>query len=132
MMRFLSTKSHGVMDYLMAVTLIAAPWLLGFAEGGAETWVPVAVGVAMLGLALLTNYEMGAMKTVPMPVHLTIDLMSGLLLAASPWLFGFADRVYLPHLILGVAEIGASLVTQKIPAFHTDKNRATSTSRSAI
>lgn len=120
------------MDYLMGIILIAAPWLLGFAEGGVETWVPVAIGVAMLGLALMTNYEMGVVKTVPMPVHLTIDLISGLLLAASPWLFGFADRVYLPHLILGIAETAASLVTQKTPAFHNDRNRATSTGRSAI
>ncbi len=131
-MRFLSTKSHGVMDYLMGIVLIAAPWLLGFAEGGAETWVPVAIGVAMLGLSMLTNYEMGIIKTVPMPLHLTIDLMSGLLLAASPWLFGFADRVYLPHLILGIAEIGASLITQKTPAFSNDRDRATSTGRAAI
>ncbi len=131
-MRFLSTKAHGTMDYLMGLLLIAAPWLLGFAEGGAETWVPVVLGVAMLGLSLMTNYEMGVIKALPMSLHLTIDLLSGLLLAASPWLFGFADRVYLPHLILGIAEVGASLVTQKTPGFTGDRNRAASTGRAAI
>jgi hypothetical protein len=39
-MRFLSTRSHGVTDYLKAEILIAAPRLLGFAEEGAETRVP--------------------------------------------------------------------------------------------
>lgn len=131
-MRFLSTKAHGVMDYLMGVLLIAAPWLLDFAEGRAETWVPVVLGVAMLGLALMTDYEVGVVKALPMSLHLTIDLISGLLLAASPWLFGFADRVYLPHLILGIAEVGAALVTQKTPGYTSDRNRATSTGRAAI
>jgi hypothetical protein len=114
-MRFLSTKAHGVMDYLMGIVLIALPWLLGFAEGGTETWIPVILGISMIGLALMTDYEMGAMKTLSMSAHLTIDLLSGALLAASPWLFGFAEHVYLPHLILGIAEIAASLITQKVP-----------------
>jgi len=126
-MRFLSTKTHGIMDYLMGLLLIAAPWLLGFAEGGAETWVPVTIGVATLVMSLLTNYELGLVKTLPMSLHLTIDLLSGLLLAASPWLFGFADRVYLPHLILGLAEVGAALVTQKTPSFSGDRDRARAT-----
>ncbi|BBI59494.1 hypothetical protein HSBAA_08000 [Vreelandella sulfidaeris] len=44
-----------------------------------------------------------------------MDLISGILLLVSPWLFGFADIVYLPHLILGILEIGASLTTEKQP-----------------
>ncbi len=114
-MRFISTKTHGVLDYLVGLLLIAAPWLLGFAEGGAETWVPVILGAGALVYSLMTNYEMGAMKVFSMPMHLMFDLLSGIFLAASPWIFGFADRVYLPHLILGIFEIGASLMTDKVP-----------------
>jgi len=51
-----------------------------------------------------------------MPTHLTLDLVSGILLAASPWIFGFADHVYLPHLVLGIIEIGASLMTKREPS----------------
>jgi hypothetical protein len=47
-----------------------------------------------------------------MPVHLAIDGLSGALLAVSPWLFGFAGIVYLPHLILGIIELGTSLMTE--------------------
>jgi hypothetical protein len=114
-MRFISTKTHGVLDYLTGLLLIAAPWLLGFAEGGAETWVPVILGAGALLYSLMTNYELGAMKVFSMPMHLMFDLFSGIFLAASPWIFGFADRVYLPHLILGIFEIGASLMTDKVP-----------------
>ena len=34
------------------------------------------------------------------------------ILFLSPWLFGFSDRVYLPHLIVGLFEIGTSLMTR--------------------
>jgi hypothetical protein len=125
-MRFISTKAHGVLDYLVGLLLIAAPWLLGFAEGGAETWVPVVLGVSALVYSLLTDYELGVMKTLSMPMHLMLDLGSGIFLAASPWIFGFADRVYLPHLILGIMEIGASLMTDKVPYKGLDRTHGTS------
>lgn len=48
-----------------------------------------------------------------MKAHLDMDLAAGLLLAASPWLFDFADELYLPHLILGIIEIGAAILTEK-------------------
>ena len=48
-----------------------------------------------------------------MPMHLTLDVVSGIVMAASPWIFNFADRVYLPHVIFGVFEIGAGLLTQR-------------------
>jgi hypothetical protein len=50
-----------------------------------------------------------------MSAHLTVDVLTGALLAASPWLFGFADEVRLPHLLLGVGEIGSALTTQTRP-----------------
>lgn len=103
------------MDYLMGVLLMVSPWLLNFNRGGAETWVPVVLGAGAFLYSLLTDYELGAFKVLSMPAHLALDLMSGILLAASPWLFGFSDYVYLPHLLLGIAEIGASLVTRKTP-----------------
>ena len=115
-MRFIPTKVHGVLDYLVGVLLIAAPWLLNFARGGAETWVPVVLGAGAIIYSLMTNYEFGLSRSISMRTHLTLDLMSGILLAASPWLFGFSDYVYVTHLVVGLFEIGASLMTQKTPA----------------
>ena len=114
-MRFIPTRVHGMLDYGMGLLLMAAPWLLNFDRGGAETWVPVALGGGAILYSMLTNYELGAVRTIPMPVHLALDAMSGVLLAASPWLFGFHEYVYAPHLILGIAEIGAALMTETVP-----------------
>jgi hypothetical protein len=114
-MRFLSTRVHGAIDYLTRALLIVSPWLFGFADGGAAQWVPVVLGAGIVLLSLLTAYEWGAVKAVPMPVHLGIDLASGLLLAVLPWLFGFAALVWLPHVLVGLFEIAVSLVTRTVP-----------------
>ncbi len=114
-MRFISTRVHGFLDYAMGLLLIVAPWLFGFAAGGAETWVPVVLGAGAILYSVLTDYELGLVRMIPMPAHLGLDALAGLLLAVSPWLFGFADYVYLPHLILGIAEVGAALFTETRP-----------------
>lgn len=117
-MRFIPTKIHGYMDYLMGVLLIVAPWLFGFAQGGAETWVPVILGAGAIIYSLLTNYELGAAKVLSMKAHLGLDIFSGALLAVSPWLFGFSALVWVPHLVLGLLEIGAGLCTRTVPGSH--------------
>lgn len=126
-MRFLPTKVHGCLDYIVGALLIAAPWLLDFDRGGAETWVPVILGAGAIVYSLCTDYELGATKGISMPTHLTMDLMSGVLLAASPWIFGFTDYVYLPHLVLGIFEIGASLMTKLQPQYGPGHNAVRST-----
>lgn len=61
--------------------------------------------------SLMTDYELSLFKIIPMRTHLIIDFISGIVLAASPWLFGFSNRVYEPHLILGLVEVAAVLMT---------------------
>ena len=114
-MRFIPTRVHGVLDYLTAGVLIAAPSLLGFRKRGAQTWLPMALGVGTIAYSLLTDYELGLVKVIPMPVHLALDAANGTLLSASPWLFGFAEEVSAPHLGLGLFEIGAAAFSQTTP-----------------
>ena len=117
-MRIIPTRVHGVIDYAMGILLIATPWLLNFSdsESPAATWVPVLLGIAVLLTSLMTAYELGLMKLIPMPVHLMADLGVGAILLVSPWLFGFADEVWSPHVVLGVLEIGVALMTKTVPS----------------
>jgi hypothetical protein len=116
-MKLISTRIHGYIDYIMGVILIVAPWIFDFAprgeEAGAETWVPVLLGIGTILYSLLTDYELGVKHMIPMRTHLTLDIVAGLLLAASPWLFGFADYIWQPHLILGIIAVGAALMTRR-------------------
>lgn len=114
-MRFIPTRIHAVLDYLVGVLLIIVPWLLGFAEGGAETWVPVILGVGIIVYSLCTNYEFSAVRSISMPAHLWMDGIGGAILLVSPWLFGFADEVWIPHVVVGLIEIGAAVCTHTAP-----------------
>ena len=60
------------------------------------------LGIGLIAYSLFTNYELGVWKVAPMAVHNLIDIAAGALLAASPWIFGFADEsanVWVPHLV---------------------------------
>ena len=114
-MRFVSTKIHGAIDYLTGLALILAPFVLGFDTGGAAMWVPIVIGAGILLQSLFTNYELGLFRKISMPAHLGVDVIAGALLAVSPWLFGFDEIVWLPHLIVGLFEVALGLVTHKVP-----------------
>ncbi len=53
-MRFLPTRVHGVVDWLMGALLIALPWLLGLDRSGLEARVPMALGAAALLVTFFT------------------------------------------------------------------------------
>jgi hypothetical protein len=99
-------------DYTTGLLLLAAPYLFGFADGAAAQWVPMIIGAGILLMSLLTDYELSLSRLISMPVHLAADGAGGLLLLGSPWLFGFADRVRWPDIVIGLLEIGAALMTR--------------------
>ena len=79
---------------------------------------PRLAGAGATVYSLTTDYELGVIRVLPMPVHLALDAMSGALLAASPWLIGYARngmRYWLPHALVGASEILAALTTKTQP-----------------
>ncbi len=114
-MRRITTQMHGVADYVTSVSLITAPMLIADNKRGIETTLPMMLGAGTLVSSLLTDYELGAAKVIKMPVHLGIDIASGLLLAASPWIFGFNKKVWVPHVAIGLMEIAIALTTETEP-----------------
>ena len=91
-MRFIPTKFHAPLDYIVGVALIAAPWIFRFSEDTAATVVPIVLGIGLIAYSLFTNYELGVWKVVPMAAHNLFDIGAGTFLALSPWIFGFADE----------------------------------------
>ncbi len=56
--RVVPFKVHSAGDYLGAVALIAAPFVLGFNDtDGGLTAFYIAVGVALIAISLVTDYE---------------------------------------------------------------------------
>lgn len=119
-MRFIPTKVHGVLDYLVAAALILAPFIFGFSDlGGPAVIIPIVLGVGLIVYSLFTRYELGAFKVIGMPVHLVFDVVASLFLIASPFLFGFADEApnaWVPHIVVGVAVIIVVIFSKPQPA----------------
>jgi hypothetical protein len=118
-MKFIPTKVHGILDYIVGIALLLAPYLFGFAEvGGAAVAVPQILGVGLILYSLLTRYELGLIKVLPMKAHLAIDYVAGIFLAASPWLFGFADlaaNAWAPHVVVGIVVLLETMMTETEP-----------------
>src|SRR5947209_6233910 len=92
-MRIIPTRMHGMMDYVIGIVLVASPWIFGFSdESSTAKWTFIIIGIALLATSLMTNYELGMLlKVIPMHIHLWIDAIAGLVLALSPWIFGYAN-----------------------------------------
>lgn len=119
-MRFIPTKVHGVLDYVVAIALILAPFIFGFSGvGGAAVIIPIVLGIGLFLYSLFTRYELGLVKLIKMPVHLVFDVVASLFLIASPFLFGFinqAPNAWLPHIVVGVAVIVVVIFSQPQPS----------------
>lgn len=113
-LRFIPTKVHGVLDYITGSALMNTPFL-PFSRGKIETVIPVGLGAGAALYSMFTNYELGAVRKIPMKTHLAVDIASGALLAASPFIFGFYKRVWVPHVAVGLFEIAAGLFTKTRP-----------------
>jgi len=116
-----------MLDYPLGVVLILAPWIFGFSDvGGAAVAVPIIIGALMIGQSLITDWELSIADVIPLPVHLTDDIVAGVVLALSPFVFGFSDQgtnAWLPHVIVGIGLIGAGLLTRRR---REDRGRVTS------
>jgi hypothetical protein len=126
-MRFIPTRYHAPLDYIVGAALIAAPWIFQFSDHTAATVVPIVLGAGLIAYSLFTNYELGVWKVAPMAVHNLIDIVAGALLAASPWIFGFADEsanVWVPHLVVGLAAVFLGLTTRQTGGYRYRKGGA--------
>ncbi len=89
--RFVTKTVHSYIDYPVALSLIATPFILGLGKGQPlALWLSVATGVAALVLTLLTDHQTGLVKIVPYWVHLAVDRLVGAVFIAAPIVLGFA------------------------------------------
>ena len=117
----IDTRTHGIIDYVTGALLLVAPYIFGFATGGVAQWLPQLIGAAIIAMSLITRYELSVAKLIPLKVHLGVDVATGILLAASPWLFGFVGLIWWPHLLVGLMELAVVAMTRREP--HTEIRR---------
>jgi hypothetical protein len=115
-MKIIPKFYHGILDYMSGLLLLAGPNLFGFDEiGGAPAWIPPIVGMMILLQALMTDYELGAMKVVPIATHLMMDYVIGAFLVVAPFVFGISNRSRAATVLLltmGVVAFAAAAMTE--------------------
>jgi hypothetical protein len=105
---------HAALEPLMAVVIIAAPWIFGFSDTDSATVICVIVGVVMLLAGSMTDWRMSLVRLIPLRMHLMGDLVLGAVLVLSPLIFGFADEGGPTRfmVIAGVLELLTALMTR--------------------
>jgi hypothetical protein len=89
--RFVTKTIHAFLDYPVAVSLMAMPFLLqlGTSHPMAK-WLSVGTGVAAFVLTVFTNHRLGVIRVIPYSVHLAVDFLVGVVFAVAPLLLGFS------------------------------------------
>ncbi len=114
-MKIISTRMHGVLDYLTAGALLALPRALGWDGGVTRMMTGAALGT--FGYSALTNYELGLLKVLPMPAHLALDTLSGALFCSGPLLFPDQDSSVQRALVaIGLFELTVTLLSDPRPS----------------
>jgi len=125
-MKVISTKTHGVLDYLEGILLIAVPAIFNFGRWGeAAISLPQILGLGLILYSLVTRYELGVIKSISMKTHLTLDVFAGAFLAISPFLFGFYDsaqNAWLPYVAIGLVIILGGIMTKITPESLKENN----------
>jgi hypothetical protein len=120
----LPTRLHARIDIGIAAIAIASPWLFGFSGSTLATAASVAAGLVVLAYSLLTDYELGISRSLQITVHLWCDGVVGLLLSISPWLLGFDQVAWIPHIVLGIALILLAFFSETVPGYERRQSGA--------
>jgi hypothetical protein len=112
--RPIDSTLHGVVDYTAGATLTTVfPRLAGI-EGTRSAGQIRTAGAVHAGYSTLTKYPLGIVKILPFQVHLAIDAVGALALAATPFVTGqFKEgrSQWVPHVALCLFELASLAMT---------------------
>lgn len=114
MNRPISTKIHGVIDYTWATIAGTLPKMM---NGATETSRLVRGAATAAGFnSMVTDYEAGVVRVMPMKGHLAVDFVMGAVLILSPFYLPRAERRFVAiPVVLGLAGLVTSLLTTTEP-----------------
>jgi hypothetical protein len=110
MSRPIDATLHGATDYTVGTLLMTAfPRLVRIEGTPAGRQVRLA-GAIHAGYSAITNYPLGVVKVLPYKVHLAIDAIGALALAATPFVTGqfrMGRDQWVPHVALSAFELAS-------------------------
>ena len=104
---------HGLIEYGEGILTIIAPFLFGFDSNGA-TVLAIAIGAAVLVLAVVTVAPTGLSRTLPLASHVVLDYVLVAVWISFPFILGFSDdgTALAYFLVVGVAHLLMTVSTR--------------------
>ena len=124
-MKPISTKTHGMLDYTTGAAMTVLPMMIDCSP--ATTALLESNGALAGAYSVLTDYELGLVRALPMPAHLAIDAFAGATLLGAAALMT-NERPPIRALLagLGLFEIAAAFMTETEPRDNTRRRRSSS------
>jgi hypothetical protein len=88
-MKLLNNKAHGVLDYVTVIAFASLPSFIGLR--GVPAYLSYALAAVHLLMTVMTRFELGIFKKIPVKFHKFVELAVGPLLLVLPWIFGFSE-----------------------------------------
>jgi hypothetical protein len=111
-MNMIPTRVHGVLDYFSVLGMFLASRARP-SSGQATQFLTVMAALTLL-YSLLTRYELGMFKLIPMKGHLTLDGSSGVLFCATPLLLRDEEQPVLQALVaFGLFELAVTAMSRQ-------------------
>ncbi len=111
-MDILAPRACSALHAMAAAVFFGAALAAAGTGGGAMVAVPLALGFVLLALIVDARDP-----SVPADLRHRIELAASSLLALSPWLFGFAEESWRPHLHAGQVGIGVTILVRQMSEY---------------
>jgi hypothetical protein len=86
-----SLRTHNILDYVAGALLLFIPAIFGFSEIDAARNVFIFAGISLIAYSLLTKYHYALWRVIPLGVHMSLDVLVGVVVMLAPWVFGYRD-----------------------------------------
>lgn len=88
-MKFINSKVHGFLDYVVVVYLLVSPGVFNLPEA-TSLFTYVLAGIHLV-LTVCTQFELGLLKVVSFEVHGVVEFVVSLLLVVAAFVLGAID-----------------------------------------
>jgi len=112
--RPIDSTLHGVTDYTVGTFLLTALPKLADLEGTPSARQIRIAGAVHAGYSTVTAYPLGLVKLIPYKVHLAMDAIGAVALAATPFVTGQYKKgpsQWVPHVALCAFELASLLMS---------------------
>jgi len=114
MPRPIDSTLHGATDYSVGTLLLTAFPKLAGVEGTQSAKQIRTAGAIHAGYSTMTDYPLGVVKAIPYKMHLALDAVGAVALAATPFVTGQyrrGRRQWVPHVALCLVELASLAIS---------------------